>query len=382
MGRLERMKLLPHQQRIVDLNPTKILLDWSPRAGKSLPASIWIDKPEQVGNTYIICKKSNKKEWQSYGTKAMVLTKEEFKKTTIKNPTALVIDEIHNYGAPLFVKGRSALATTLYNLLRAYPNCHVMGLSGSMVRNSPWSFHTLLCYIGVYISWKEWRNEFFELKRMPFLRFPAYFPKKDWRNGVYKYRRKYCDQVSLHDVVEYLPPVKPTVIKIIQPKYTLPTNEIVTWVHEHKHEQKNKDKWISELEYKKIIIVCRYTEQINTLAEKLREYKDVFILNGHTKDQGSIIKQAQESEECYFIVNSKMGEAWSGYMFDIMVFASMDDAFTANFQMHERQRDINNLRDIEIIYLTGGRWDEKILKSYQMGEDFNPHHYIANGIRV
>ena len=367
------MKPLPHQQRIIDLNPKKILLDWSPRVGKTLPACIWIDLPEQRDNTFIICKKSNKKEWIAMGTRATVLTKEELKKTKIVNPTAIVVDECHNFGAGLFIKGRSQLATALYNLLREYPDCHFMGLSGSMVRNSPWSFHTLLCYLGVYIPWKDWRNEFFEQKQTNFNPWPIWMPKKNWREGVYEYRRKYCDQVSLSQVVDYLPPVKPVVVHIKQSKYIKPINEVVTWVHENRHEQQGKDKWLIDLEYKKIIIVCRYTDQINSLAEKLKEYKDVFILNGQTKDQGEVIKQAQESEECFFLVNSKMGEAWDGWMFDCMVFASMDDAFVANFQMHERQRNIKNLKDIEIFYLIGGRFDKKIYESFLLGQDFNPH---------
>jgi superfamily II DNA or RNA helicase len=373
------LKPLPHQQRIIDLNPKKILLDWSPRVGKTLPACYWIDNPQQGNNTFIICKKSNKKEWQSMGTRATVLTKEEFKKHAekIKNPTAIVVDEIHNFGAALFVKGRSDLATTLYNLLKTYPNCHLMGLSGSMVRNSPWSFHSLLCYIGVYIDYKKWREAFFELTKTHFQPWPIWMPKKNWREGVYKLRKKYCDQVSLSDVVDYLPPVKPTVVKIKSDKYVPPVGEIVPWTHEHQHEQRNKYKWLIELEYKKIIIVCRYTEQILSLAEKLKEYKDVFILNGQTKDQGDTIKKAQESEECYFLVNSKMGESWDGYMFDCMVFASMDDAFVANFQMHERQRNIKNLKDIEIFYLIGGRYDKKTLDSFNLGQDFNPHAMVA-----
>ncbi len=367
---------LLHQQRIIDLNPTKILLDWSPRVGKTLPACVWIDKPEQGGNTFIICKKSNKKEWQSMRTRATVYTKEEFKvhASEIKNPTAIVFDEVHNAGAGLFVKGRSAIATTLYNLLKEYPDCHFMGLSGTMVRNSPWSFHTLLCYIGVYIPWKEWRKEFFELTRTHFSPWPIWMPKSDWRKGVYEYRKKYCDQVSLSEVVDVLPPVKPVVVELKQTsKYIRPKDEVVTWTHEHGHEQQGKEKWIIGLEYKKVIIVCRYTEQINTLAEKLKEYKDVFVLNGQTKDQGGVIEQAQEAEECYLLVNSKMGEGWDGHMFDCMVFASMDDAFVANFQMHERQRNIKNLKDIEIFYLLQGRWDEKIYESFLLGQNFNPH---------
>lgn len=378
VGFVMTMIPLPHQQRIIDLNPAKILLDWSPRVGKTLPASIWIDLPEQGDNTYIICKKSNKKDWQGMKTRATVLTKEEFKKADIKNPTAVVCDECHWFGAALFVKGRSQLATSLYNLLKDYPDCHFMGLSGSMVRNSPWSFHTLLCYIGVYIPWKEWRKEFFYLQYPDYGEFryllrPAYFPKENWREGVYEYRRKYCDQVSLHDVVAILPPVVPRVVTLKPIPYERPVDEVVTWIYEHRHEQQGKAKWILEQEYKKVIIVCRYTEQINSMAEVLKDYKTVYVLNGQTKDQGETIRQAQEAEECYFIVQAKMGEGWEGYMFDCMIFASMDDAFVSNFQMHERQRNIKNLKDISIIYLLGGDWDKKIYDSFLLGQDFNPH---------
>ena len=367
--------LLPHQQRIVDMNPDKIILDWECRAGKTLPACHWIDNPKQAGNTYIICKKSNKKDWESMGTKATVLTKEEFKRhlSSIVYPTAIVVDEMHNFGAPLFVKGRSDLATSLYNLLRAYPDCKVMGLSGSPVRNSPWSFHSLLCYVGLYVDWKVWRDQFFVLRKMPYLRFPAYFPKDTWREGVDRYREKYCDQVSLCDIVDSLPPVKARTIMIKQPKYVPPTDQVVTWTHEHKHEQQNKYKEIIDLEYRKVIVVAYYLEQMEDLAKKLSEYKPVFILNGKTKDQGAVIKAAQEAKECYFIVQSGIGEGWDGHMFGCMVFASMSHNYVQNLQMHARQRNLKNLRDVEIIYLIGGRWDKKILQAYNEGEDFNPH---------
>lgn len=364
---------MPHQARVIKENKPKVLCDHECRTGKSLTACHWIDSPEQAGNTYIICLKSNKKSWQEMGTKATVLTKEEFKKAIIKNPTAIVVDEIHFFGAPLFVKPRSVLATRLYNLLREYPDCHFMGLSGTMVRNSPWSFHTLLCYLGVYIPWKEWRDEFFELKRMPYLRFPAYFPKSDWREGVDKYRKKYCDQVSLKDVVDVLPPVTSRIIKIKQPKYVPPKDEVVTWTHEHLHEQKNKWREIVEMGYKKIIVVAYYTEQILELAEKLGEYKPVYILNGQTKDQGATIKAAQDADECYFIVQASCGAGLDGWMFGSMVFASMAHPYVDNEQMHKRQRHPKHLRDIEIVYLIGGRWDQKILDCYNKAEDFNPH---------
>ena len=369
------MKPLPHQQRIIDLNPPKYLLNWETRAGKSLPAAIWIDLPEQAGNTYIICKKSNKKSWLAFNTKATVLTKEEFKKVapTIKNPTAIVGDEIHHFGSALFVKPRSQLATVLYTLLKEYPECHFMGTSATPVRNSPWSFHTLLCYIGVYIPWKEWRSEFFELVHLPFMKFPGWLPKSNWRELMVPYVEKYTDIVALRDVVDDLPPATSRIIRIKQKPYKKPIDEMVTWHHEHLHEQQNKYKEILELGYKKVIIVAYYTEQIDQLASQLKADKPTFILDGRTKDPEDTIKKAQESDECYLIVQSGCGEGWDGYQFGAMVFCSMDHTYVSNVQMHGRQRHPKYLRDIEIIYIVGGRWDQRILDAYHNAENFNPH---------
>lgn len=369
------MTLLPHQQRVVDWNPKRAILNWEMRVGKTLPAAVWVDLPEQAGNTYIVTKKSNKKSWQAMGTKATVLSKEEFKKVArnIKRPTAIVVDELHNFGSPLFVKGRSALATALYTLLQENPDCHFLGLTATPVRNSPWSFHTLLCYLGVYCDWKVWRDMFFEQTRMPFAPYPIWVPKKDWRARMQKYVAKYTDTVALSDVVDILPPVSSRKIFIKQKPYQLPEDELVTWHHEHKHEQQGKGKEILELGYKKIIVVCYYTYQIDELMAELGKEKPVFILDGRTKDQEATTKAAQDAEECYLIVQSSCGEGWDGYMFGAMVFCSMDHTYVSNVQMHGRQRHPMFLRDIEILYLLGGRIDKKILEAYENAEDFNPH---------
>jgi len=369
------MHLLPHQARIISLNPPKALLNHEMRTGKSLIGATWVDLPEQAGNTYIITKKSNKKSWQEFHTQATVLTKEEFKKVahTIKDPTAIVVDECHHFGSALFVKGRSQLATALYNLLKKYPDCHFLGLSGSVVRNSPWSFHTLLCYIGVYIPWKGWRSEFFELQQLPFLPYPAWMPRSNWRELMQPYLQKYTDIVSLKDVVEYLPPATARTITIKQKPYKRPIDKLVTWTDEHRHEQQGKVQEILDLDYRKLILVCKYTEQIDALAKKLSEYKPTYILDGRTKKPEETIYSAQEADECYFIVQASCGEGWDGWQFGAMVFVSMDWSYVSNLQMHGRQRHPKYLRDIEIIYLIGGRWDAKILKSYNDGEDFNPH---------
>lgn len=373
------MQLLPHQQRIVDLNPAKAILNWEMRVGKTLPASVWVDHPAQAGNTYIICKKSNKRGWQDMGTKATVLTKEEFKKVAgeIVNPTAIVVDECHHFGSALFVKPRSQLATALYTLLKKYPACHFLGLSATPVRNSPWSFHTLLCYLGVYIPWKDWRREFFELQHLPFMKFPAWMPRSDWRARMDKYVRKYTDIVALSEVVDSLPPATSRVIRIKQKPYKRPMDEVVTWVHAHRYEQTGKVKEILELGYKKVILVCKYTDQILELAEALKGEKPVFVLNGQTKDQEETIRQAQEAEECYLIVQSMMGEGWDGWSFGALVFVSMSHTYVEYVQMLGRLRHPKHLKATETLYLLGGVWDDRIYKSLLAGNDFNPHIYVG-----
>lgn len=370
------MKLRKHQQVFLDKNPKKALLNWEMRVGKSLPASIWIDMPCRSGNTFIITPKQNKKDWIKLNTKATILSKEEFKKTSIINPTAIVIDEIHYFSSPLFLRGRSQLATALYNLIKKYPNCDILGLTATPIRQDAWSLHTLLCYIGVYYDWKEWRREFFELKSMPFLRFPAWFPKPDWRINIRKYLERHADIVSLKDCVAYLPPATSHIIKIKQPKYQKPFNEIVTWMHEHHHEQKGKIREVINLGFKKLIVVAHYTDQIDELAAELSKEKPVFILDGRTKDADKTKREAQESEECYFIVQSSMGFGFEGYMFGAICFVSMSHSCLNHTQMTGRSRSLDHLKPVAYYYLIGGRWDKKIYDTIQSGKDFNPHHYL------
>lgn len=372
------MKLYPYQAQFVDDNPDRAILAWEMRVGKSLPTSIWIDRKERSGNTYIITPKQNVSDWKAFKTKAQVLSKEQFKKIaqTIKNPTAIVVDEAHYFASGLFVKGRSQLSSALYTLIKNNPECHVLLLTATPIRQNAWSLHTLLCYIGVYYDWKIWRSEFFELQKLPFLRFPAWMPRKDWRINIRKYLEKHCNIISLKDVVEYLPPAETKVITIKQSKYVRPIDEVVTWTHEHQHEQKGKVEEILKLGYKKLIVVCHYTQQIDEMAEVLIKEKPIYVLDGRTKDATETKRQAQEAEECYFIVQASMGFAFDGYMFGAIVFASMSHSCLNHTQMVGRLRHTKFLHPVFYYYLQGGRWDKRIYDCVMSGKEFNPHHYL------
>ena len=372
------MTLYPHQQKFIDWNPKKAILNWEMRTGKTIPASLWIDMPCRAGNTFIITPKQNIKDWQGMGTKATIMTKEQFKKSwsSITGPTALIVDEAHYFASKLFVKGRSAIAEALYNFCKENPDMDILLLTATPIRQDPWSLHTLLCYIGVYYDWKKWRTYFFEKKKMPFLRFPAYFPKKDWRMNIRKYLEKHTDIIALKDVVEYLPPAEIKIVYVDTPDYTAPQDEVVSWMDEHQWEQQNKYKNILELGYKKVIVVCHYTHQIDEIAKKLQDEKEIFILDGRTKDPQITLQQAQQSDDCYLIVQSGMGFGWDGWMFGIMVFASMSHSCLNHTQMLGRLRHPKYLKTVEVMYLIGGKWDKRIYDCIKKGESFNPHKYL------
>lgn len=361
---------LPHQQNLINSNPHKGIIAWETRCGKSLPAALWIDLPEQGDNTYIITLKKNKRSWQEMGTRATVLTKEESKKGFVKKPSAIVVDEAHHFASPLFAKGRSQLSTVLYTLIKDNPDCHILLLTATPVRNSPWSLHTLLCFVGIYYPWKEWREKFFIKQKLAFLPYPAWMPRSDWRDLLKPYYEKHCEIVNLKDVVEYLPPAETRIITIKQKPYRRPMNEIVTWHDEHKWEQQGKSDEILSLGYKKIIVVAYYTYQIDELREALYKEKPCYVLDGRTKDPETVIKQAQDADECYFIVQSSCGEGWDGWQFGAMVFASVSHAAVPHTQMLGRQRHPKHLKVTETIYLIGGRWDRKILDTVNAGKDF------------
>lgn len=377
------IKLRPHQKRFLDQNPNRALLVWEMRTGKSLPAKFWSNHPSRNKDPLVISLKSNKKEWQDLCPHANVMSKEEFKKNPPESPSCVVVDECHFFAAPLFVpKKRSKLAEELYKLIQRNPNIHILLLTATPLTNEPASLHTLLCYLGKYIPWKEkYRPAFYEYKNLPFLPRPAWMPKKDWRQKANTILGKHADIVSLSDCMDYLPPVTDEVIKIKGKPKEYEIDEEYHWTKDHRYEQTFKLPKIKELAsgHRKLILVCKYTEQIDELAEKLKNLKPVYVLDGRTKDQGDIIKQAQEDTDCFLIVQAMISMGWNGYMFDAMVFVSMMHRLIDHTQMRGRLTNVDQPKPQLFYYLIAGKWDQRIYKDIMNGEDFNIHKYESTG---
>ena len=370
--------LRPHQQRLKDEDPNRALLVHEMRTGKSLIGKNWTESPKRNKHPIIVCLKTNKKDWQELCPDKEVYSKEEFKKhwESIENPSCILVDEAHSFAAPLFLaRKRSALAEAMYKFIKKHEGIHVMLLTATPLTNDPASLHTLLTYIGLYCDWKNYQQRFYTLEHKPFLPRPAWFPKKDWRGEANKILKEKADIVSLADCVDSLPPVTHETIKVKPGVYEYEEDEDAHWTKDHIAEQYNKLPEIKKIGagFRKVILVCHYTAQIDELAKKLKNDKEVFVLDGRTKDASAVKKAAQQSSDCYFIVQAKMGMGWDGYMFGCMVFVSLAHRQIDYTQLLGRLTSVDHNRPLLYYVILGGPWDILIHKTLERGEDFNPH---------
>jgi len=376
------MKLLPHQQPLARGYPDRGLLAWETGTGKTIGAIAWL-KDGRDSDALIICPKRVVQKWQEtlalWDSKAVVLSKEQFKKTAIKKYSAIVVDEVDEFGSALFVPGkRSQLSAHLYDTLKDNKETPRLLLSATPVRSTPWNLHTLLCFMGYYVPYKKWRDKFFVLTKRPYLPRPTWLPKTGWQKGMQPLLKKYADIVLMRDCVGELPPETSEVIHISTPLFTSSEWEPAkAFVEEHKHEQTNKAKKIKEIGrgYRKVLVVAHYVEQVEDLRHDLAGERLTFAIHGGVKDQEAVIAEAQEADECYFIVQASLGAGFDADTFSCVVFASMSYRVRDWVQMRGRVRRIHNLHPVYYYYLHGGRLDKKVYETIRAGRDFIPAEF-------
>ena len=371
------MKPLKHQERFGNNYTGLRILGHEGGTGKTVCACLWL-KDGRDADALVISPKRTLVKWRQalsdWGTNATVVSNEQFKKLEQKEWSAVVVDEADYFGSPLFIaRLRSQLSFALYNLVRAYPEMPTLLLSGTPVRSSPWNLHSLLCYVGIYIDWKKWQAEFFELKNLPYLPRPAYIPKPDWRRRIRTYIEKHVDIVLMKDCVDELPPVTQQFIEVETPEF-VPTPETKVFFDEHRWEQQNKVKHILEIgrEYRKVFVVAYYREQIEELAAALGKDREVFTVHGGTLDAEAVLTAAKESPECFLICQASIGAGFDASQFSCAVFTSMSYAVRDYIQMTWRLRRVNDLHPIVHYHLMGGRCDRAVWKNIEAGKEFSP----------
>ena len=386
------MKPLKHQEKFVSNYDGKMLLAHEGGTGKTICGCLWLADPLRLNQkNLVVCPKRVVKKWEKalldWGAKAIVMSKEEFKKKEQESPWPdkfenVVVDEIDEFASPLFLKGRSQLTESLYNLVKEHKP-KVLGLSATPIRSSPHNLHTILTLCGTYIPWGKWRDYFYEFKKMPYLPRAVWLPRPDWRTRIKPILKKYADIVHLSDCVDELPAKIEEIVKVPKDTY-VPTEweGSAAFYEEYRHEQKNKAKIILEeaKDFQKVIIVAYFKEQIDELQKVLSKDRPTYAIHGGVpaKKQESIIEAANACDECFFIIQSSMGAGFDCNTFNCVMFASMGYSVRDYTQMTFRVRRIHDLRPVKFVYLHAGRCDKAIYKNIQEGKDFVPTFWNAN----
>lgn len=371
---------MPHQVKYAQGYKDKEIVCHETGTGKTVCACVWL-RDGRDSNALVICPKRVINKWsdelKKWQTTATVVSKELFKKMPKKKWSAVVVDEAADFASPLFTKGRSQLSTALYELLKAY-DTPVLLLSATPIRSNPYNLHSLLCFKGHYIDWKTWRSKFFTLEYRPFMSRPAYFPVSDWRTKIRPILEKHADIVLLKDCVDVLPPVEEkTVITQSSPFKSTAIEPKTRFVEEHKHEQKGKVEKILEIAkgYRKVLVVAYYVDQIEELKKELSKERLTYAVHGQTKNQESILKEANTVDECFLIVEAQLGVGWDGDSFSCVVFTSMAYGVYYYTQLKGRVRRIHNLHPVVYYYLIGGKADKAVYENIKLGKDFVPSEW-------
>lgn len=351
--------------------------------GKSHTAGRWIEQGPRGGNPVIFCPKQIVGDWKKRTPKSSVFTPQTILKESLpSNPTCIVVDEADAFASPLFVpKKRSKCADKLYNYIRQNPQAHVLILTATPVRSTPWNLHTLLCYLGKYIPFKDWRDKYFYLDKPFYMSRPAYFARPGWQKMMQEVINSNATVALMKDMVDELPPETYEIIKIKSPNYE--NNEeweaSKQFVEDHLLEQSGKTKEIRRIAqgYRKVFVVAHYREHIEKLYKELSKERQTFVLDGRTKDVERTISDAESADECYFIVQSSVGAGFETPSFSCMVFASQGYSVRNYVQMKARIRRINALKPVIYYHLLGGKCDTMVYKSIEEGKDFIPSEYLT-----
>jgi superfamily II DNA or RNA helicase len=111
------------------------------------------------------------------------------------------------------------------------------------------------------------------------------------------------------------------------------------------------------------------------LEKKLSRDRTVYVLDGRTKHPERTIADAEDSPECYFIIQASVGAGFELPSFAVMVFASQGYSVRNWTQMIGRIKRINSLKPTKYFYLLGGRCDKMIYDNIKAGKDFVPSQY-------
>ena len=114
---------------------------------------------------------------------------------------------------------------------------------------------------------------------------------------------------------------------------------------------------------------------LSAFGKMLEKDRQTYVVYGGTKGQEEILKEANEVDECFLVVQASLGIGWDANTFSCVIFTSMSYKVRDFVQFKGRVRRINDLHPVHYYYLHGGRCDKQVYKTIQAGRDFVPSEW-------
>lgn len=408
--------LYSHQKRIIDEDKKRTGLFLGTGSSKSRIALHMAQ-----GKTLVICPKILKEDetWEREAMKwriktdITVISKETFRRDWESLPTfdTIIVDEAHTcLGVTPNTRQRnrqiipksSQLFEALVSFIKRTNPERIYLLTATIVRTpmTVWGAATVLGYTW---NWYKFRETFYVKLPMPGRE--VWTPKTDSHTKDYLARIVrgigYVGQLSDYfDVPEqtyknvYIELTKhqserlksisleyPDPLVLLGKKHqiengTLSGNEF-SEAEEFPNEKIDKILEYS-IEFPRMIVFAKYTNQINNLAVALRKSgRKIFILDGSTPDKGRLLKEVRLSPEYVLICQSQISAGWELPECPVMIFASMSYSIVDRIQAEGRILRANALKkNLYITLITKGGVDEAVHKSIENKQDFIERTYL------
>jgi len=349
----------------------------------------------------VICPKSLVTQWQREietwregDCEFYVYSKEQFKKHVkeIKGCEAVIIDESHL----AFSNFKNQMFKTLISYIKVHDPKFIWLLTGTPYTSSSWSIYSYGLLLGKAWNWYKWNRHFFYQVRMGHRVVPQ--PREDRDKELQDIIRSLGIVIDLKDVAD-VPDDEETLEYFslgAEQKRLIKENfdplPIVRFTKEHQLEQgvlksdgytdtvsfsTEKDTRIKELveQTEKVIIVCRYLDQITKLKELLTPTgRKVYEISGRVKETaGDIAMRAETDPSAIVIVQSATGVGYSLKSFDTMIFASMDFSYVNYEQMRSRMKAMEKTAGCTYIHLLteGDSIDQAVYDAVKEKRDFS-----------
>lgn len=384
------INLYNHQKKILEILPKKILLAWETGTGKSIAI---IKLIEQVGNFYIICPKSIKEKWirdvEKFSIDAIVLTKEEFKKKVrTLEPRNLAIDESH-----FFYGMKSQLSKSLIAYIKVHNPQYVWCATATPVRSTPWDAYRMSQILGTTYKYNQFRDTFFEQRY--FGGRSVMVPRNNTDDDLMQLVARHADIVRLDecvdvpdqvDVVDSIPLTKEQEkleeeIYDVEPivyftrKHMLENGIFVNSEGERTILSNNKFEKILDYSYErnKILVFCRYTDQVHALETFLKKKtnKNVYVITGKVNNRQELFDRFESDKKSIIIIQSAISAGFELPSADMCIFCSLSFSYVDYKQGRGRVLRINKLKKNTYVHLVTEGVDQDVYDAIMKKQDFN-----------